>query len=69
MCVCSGIRNPEITRVYNLTFRIVSGRLGIRNPEITKVYNISFLSIPLYTGIRNPEITVFSVVVILNMCE
>ena len=63
----SGIRNPEITRVYNAMFPLIFSVSGIRNPEITRVYNISFLSIPLYTGIRNPEITVFSFVVILNM--
>ena len=31
----SGIRNPEITRVYNAMFPLIFSVSGIRNPEIT----------------------------------
>ena len=34
-----GIRNPEITRVYNDGVEDVTNASGIRNPEITRVYN------------------------------
>ena len=34
-----GIRNPEITRVYNPVYTTFRNGLGIRNPEITRVYN------------------------------
>ena len=54
---CPGIRNPEITRVYNLWHASHNGIRGIRNPEITRVYNRNILQRATWQGIRNPEIT------------
>ena len=52
-----GIRNPEITRVYNAKGIIIDQCIGIRNPEITRVYNIERGDNVKIIGIRNPEIT------------
>ena len=52
-----GIRNPEITRVYNVLLMAQLMILGIRNPEITRVYNYLRYLPPYLVGIRNPEIT------------
>ena len=35
-----GIRNPEITRVYNAVEMLEGDDIGIRNPETTRVYNL-----------------------------
>ena len=51
-----GIRNPEITRVYNLFVMVLFRNLGIRNPEITRVYNDGAEQSCDEDGIRNPEI-------------
>ena len=57
MCVFSnGIRNPEITRVYNATLKLIINHHGIRNPEITRVYNDGAEQSCDEDGIRNPEI-------------
>ena len=52
-----GIRNPEITRVYNLPRLWGQHIPGIRNPEITRVYNDGVEDVTNASGIRNPEIT------------
>ena len=52
-----GIRNPEITRVYNIPETSASITGGIRNPEITRVYNRPEREEKAWEGIRNPEIT------------
>ena len=54
---CPGIRNPEITRVYNWK-RLWSIPIdGIRNPEITRVYNNHNDVSNVMCGIRYLEIT------------
>ena len=52
-----GIRNPEITRVYNSSEKYTFYKIGIRNPEITRVYNRWRKNFLYHVGIRNPEIT------------
>ena len=54
---CPGIRNPEITRVYNRLQRSAADRQGIRNPEITRVYNNHNDVSNVMCGIRYLEIT------------
>ena len=51
-----GIRNPEITRVYNVRVAVNNIITGIRNPEITRVYNDGAEQSCDEDGIRNPEI-------------
>ena len=53
-----GIRNPEITRVYNDGAEQSCDEDGIRNPEIIRVYNFFpslFLSTARYTQPRNNQ--------------
>ena len=52
-----GIRNLEITRVYNLNFWKIFNDLGIRYLGITRVYNCWGSKEWTYWGIRNSEIT------------
>ena len=52
-----GIRNPEITRVYNVPVSDNLAVFGIRNPEITRVYNAVEMLEGDDIGIRNTETT------------
>ena len=52
-----GIRNPEITRVYNDGAEQSCDEDGIRNPETTRVYNMGRRAEKRMGGIRNPETT------------